>query len=98
MIEERVQIRVGGTQLAVPVYGDAATTRKAAEHVTQRLQAIEQRSPRIDTYAFALEAALSFAAEVLEESAVRTEETAETMKALDKIHDALRELTTEYQP
>ncbi len=64
MSPARVKVKLAGKTIEVPVYGDSQLTQKLAARVNARIKEIEQRSSRIDTQAFALEAALAFAAEL----------------------------------
>ena len=55
---------MGGTRVRVPVFVNRETTIEIARRVNARLAEIEKDSDRVDTYHFALRAALSFAAEL----------------------------------
>lgn len=91
-----VRIEVGGKTVHSPVFEDVHTTRELAKQVTERLKAIESESDRIDTQAFALTAAISFAHEA---SRLRNEQEADTqdiLKALDELTQRLRKLESKH--
>ena len=101
MSDELMEVVVGRVRIKVPVIQDKNTTLRVARAVDARLEAIEKRSPSIDSHAFALEAAMSFAAELEqarldaanEESISREEQdqdNKEMLVALTKIHDGLK--------
>jgi cell division protein ZapA (FtsZ GTPase activity inhibitor) len=86
-----VQVKIGGKTVSVPIYRDEATTLRIVEKVNRRLQEIEEESPRIDTQAFALQTAFSFAADVARiESAAENDEQ-NLIRALTKLQRALGE-------
>ena len=94
----RVKVKLGGKTVEVPVYRDSRATLKLAERLNERLKAIEAASGRIDTQAFALEAAFAFAAE-----AQRLEDDSEadrtaTLKELDRLSKAIDKLVREFKP
>jgi cell division protein ZapA (FtsZ GTPase activity inhibitor) len=84
--------RIAGLTLDLPVHGDPEETERLAEEVTARVREIEAASTRIDTQAFALKAALSFAAELREAKAAHDADTAEILKALDAILTRLEDI------
>lgn len=91
-----VQRKVAGVTVPVPVYQDEKTTTDLIEMVNERVREIENQSTRIDTHAFALLAALSFAAELHEARQQREREVRDILKTLRKITEALRRLTRDY--
>lgn len=98
---ETVVVSLGNMNLRVPIYGSRSETIKLADRVNERLRAIEDRSERIDTQAFALEAALFFAAEAeqlrraIEKAHEETEtEIQEMTKAVSALNSALEEVVS----
>jgi cell division protein ZapA (FtsZ GTPase activity inhibitor) len=89
-------VTIGNARLTVPVVRDIPTTQRLAAKVTERLRDIEKRSSRIDTVAFALEAAFSFAADLEEEKLARNEEQAEIIAWVSDCVRALDEITAEH--
>jgi cell division protein ZapA (FtsZ GTPase activity inhibitor) len=97
MSPARVKVKLAGKTIEVPVYGDSQLTQKLAARVNQRIKEIEERSDRIDTQAFALEAALAFAAE-LEEIRKESEADRKAMHVeLDRISKTVDKLIREFK-
>ena len=96
MIEERTKVRIAGKTITVPVYRDRRTTLRLAKRLDERIQEIEKASGRIDTQAFALEAAISFLAELADAEQEREEETTQVFNDLDSLSKTLDELAREY--
>ena len=96
MIEERTKVRIAGKTITVPVYRDRRTTLRLAKRLDERIQEIEKASSRIDTQAFALEAAISFAAELADAEQEREEETTQVFNDLDSLSKTLDQLVREY--
>lgn len=94
--EEWVKVRIANTTLQVPVYVDEATTLKIAEEISKRFTEIEENSARIDTLAFALFTAFSYATEKHELEAQQDEDNRSMVKALDSITSRLDELTERF--
>ncbi len=92
MTKETILIKVAGTTLHVPIYGDAAATSEIVEQVTNRFREIEASSDRIDTQAFALLTAVSFAAALADEQAAAQEDTKDILVALARIQQSLQDL------
>ncbi len=101
MKTEWVEVALGRMPLKVPVIGDKATTLRVADRVNARLAEIEKQSDRVDSHAFALLAAMTFAAEIEElerqvaQEARRAEEECaaygrELLTELDALSSALR--------
>jgi cell division protein ZapA (FtsZ GTPase activity inhibitor) len=95
---ERVKIKLGGRTLSVPLYRDMDTTIGIAKQVSERLKAIEKGSDRIDTQAFALEAAMSFAIEAAESQTAGEEDAREMLLQMDALSKELADLIREYRP
>jgi len=85
--------RIAGASLHVPIIQDEQTTRTIIDQVQESLQRIEQSSNRIDTQAFALRAAIEFAAELHDLKAQYQNETREILATLDNILTRLRLIT-----
>jgi len=96
MIGERMEVRVGGKRILVPVYGDRRTTLLLVKRLNERLEEIEKTHDRIDTQAFALEAALSFAADLADAEAEHEDETAEVFRDLDGLAQSVDALVREH--
>jgi cell division protein ZapA (FtsZ GTPase activity inhibitor) len=105
--ERKAKVRVAGVSIDAPVYGSAAQTEKLAERVTERMLEFEKKASRIDTQAFAILTALSFAAELheqfdaadLERSEMKRDhqrEVSDLVVQLEKVQAALRGLTEEF--
>jgi uncharacterized membrane protein len=75
----------------VPVYRDAETTQAIVAALNDRLAAIEDTSTRIDTVAFALQAAFELAVEAEEERVGRRDDQAAVEQALTRIAHALQD-------
>ncbi len=95
MSPENTEIMLGRLKLKVPVYKSAEFTQKIADEVTKRLQEIESQSDRIDTQAFALSAAMSYAIEVAKARDEASSDTRQMLLALNRISEALRDLLKE---
>jgi cell division protein ZapA (FtsZ GTPase activity inhibitor) len=87
-----LQTRIAGASLDVPIIQNEETTRTIIAQVQESLNRIEQSSNRIDTQAFALRAAIEFAAELHALKAQYQNETHEILAALDNILTRLRQL------
>ena len=112
MNDETMEVTVGRVRLKIPVIQDAQTTNRIVHAVNKRIDEIERRSHSVDTHAFALEAAISFAAQLdqanqeteLERKETRHEseqDAKEMLLALTKINEslgALLETLQEEQP
>lgn len=101
MNDETIEAVVGGMRLRVPIIVDAETTQSIVDRVNERLKQIQSQSTRIDTYAFAVLAAVSFAGEAEEltrqreiehkqADKERDQETRELLSALGDINKGLR--------
>ena len=97
MNDERIEVKLGGKTVSVPIYRDRRTTLRLVRRVTEKLKQIEADSPRIDTQAFALDAALSFAAESAQAEILRESESKEVFKELDHISRELDALVREFR-
>lgn len=96
MSPAQIEVKLGGICLSVPVYRDPHTTHRLVAEVNQRLKEIEKKSKRIDTQAFALQAALSFAAALDKAKALQEDETKNTLLELGHLSKSLQQLITEF--
>ena len=96
MNPDTLEINVAGTKLTVPLYGDPVTTRRIVKLVNERIKAIEKKSKRIDTQAFALLTAISFAAENAEAARQQSHETAELVASLGDLASSLKSLLDDF--
>ena len=84
-----IKVQLGRFPLEVPVLDDPQTTLELVEQVNERLKEIENQGGRVDTTAYALKTALSFAADLRRSEQERAGETKDILVALDAISDAL---------
>lgn len=92
MSDDFVLARVAKVNLRLPIYRDRQTTLAIAEEVTSRVAAMEEQAGRIDSQAFALQAAFAYAAELHAEKAERDADTRDLLKVLDRIAGQLKRL------
>ncbi|HIJ66528.1 MAG TPA: cell division protein ZapA [Candidatus Hydrogenedentes bacterium] len=97
MSPDVIETRIAGVPIQVPIYTDIEHTRRIIDIVNDRLRDIESSSSRIDTQAFALLAAVSFAAEVEDLAKAAERDDREVLVALDAILDGLRDLIRELE-
>ena len=96
MKQERVNIRIGGRQFTVPVYDDVDNTFHLAKQLQQRLTAIEESASRVDTQAFAIEAAMQILHDFQLSEAERQADTTDMMAELKRLSTRLDELVREF--
>lgn len=87
-----VETRIANVKLRLPVYRDKQTTLELAEAVTARIARMEEQAGRVDSQAFALQAAFALAAELHAEQAERDQDTRDLLKVLDGIVTQLNRL------
>lgn len=92
MTDHTMEVQVGNLNLKIPIYMDENTTRLLVQRVNQRLREIERQSTKIDSHAFALQAALSFAAEAEDRKLDSDEDSRELMAQLDQMNESLEDL------
>lgn len=92
----RIDIKIGGSVFNVPILKDKDTTYHIAKMVQQRIKDIEKRSHRIDTQAFAVEAAMSFAFDQLDAEDELEDNTTELMKALSNLSKEIDSITRDF--
>ncbi len=97
MIGPRMKVKLGGKTVEVPLYRDSRATLKLAERLNERLKAIEAQSGRIDTQAFALEAAFTFAAEAQRLGDDADADRVTTLKELERLSKTIDRLVREFK-
>lgn len=98
MKERTLKVRLGATTIETPVVRDESTTAHIVETVNEKLREIEQGSARVDTQAFALQAAFAFAAELFQLREAVSRQEAQLLTALDQVHRALQEIVQQSDP
>ena len=63
MSANMVEVRIGGLSIRVPAHGSKEETQALVDRVNSRLQELEAASTKVNTQAFALQAAYEFARE-----------------------------------
>lgn len=86
-----LQVKMGGKTVTVPVYRDEATTLRIVGQVNQRLEEIEESSPRIDTQAFALQTAYTFAVELARAQSEADADEQDCQQALGRLAQSIKE-------
>jgi len=87
-----VEARIANVKLRLPVFRDKQATLALADEVTARIAAMEESAGRVDSQAFALQAAFAYAMELEAEQADRDKDTRELLKVLDGIATQLNAL------
>lgn len=82
---DSMEVTVGGVKLVVPVFQDTITTNGIIQRVNDRLAKIEAGAARIDTQAFALQTAVSFAMELADLESKAEWDNRELLNALNAI-------------
>ncbi len=85
-----MRAEIARLSLSVPIYQDEKTTKRLIQQVNERFEEFEGKSSKIDSLAFALQAALSFAADLHEAQEDQAEETKEVLVALDALAETLQ--------
>jgi len=88
--------QVAGVTLQVPIYTDEATTNALIQQVNDRIEEIASTADRIDTQAFALLAALSFAADLHNQQTQHEQQQSNQLRALKKLTESLRSLLRDF--
>ncbi len=86
------RLKIAGKTVNVPVFEDVHTTRELAKRVSQRIAEVEMVADRIDTQAFALITAMSFAHESVTLAKEQESDTEELLRRLDDLSKRLRTL------
>ncbi len=89
---DTMQLKVGRRFLDVPICDDEETTRKIAKEIDDRLDAIEERSDRVDSVAYVLTAALELAIELHKARKDHERENKELFMALEKTEETIRRI------
>ena len=97
MTNQTIRTRIAGTVVELPLVRDEAYTAQIADKVTERFREIEAASSRINTQAFALQAAFSFAAELEHLNTEREEEIRELVHALANLAGRLEDLIQRHE-
>jgi hypothetical protein len=92
MPPDRIKVTIARATLEVPIVDDEDTTRKLVEQINDRIAQYEAHAKRIDSVAFALQAAFSFAADLHRAKQLHTEETKEVTLALERLLQTLKEV------
>lgn len=92
----RIDIKIGGRTINVPILKDVDTTYYIAKLVQERIQSIEKNSGRIDTHAFAIEAAMSFAYAQIDAEDELENNTQDLMKELLNLTKDLESITKDF--
>jgi cell division protein ZapA (FtsZ GTPase activity inhibitor) len=98
MKAKRIQVKLGGRLCELPPPEGDRPAQPIADQVNERLRRIEESAARIDTIAFALEAAFSFAAEAEalrdEIAALKRQHERERNEESQSLMAALEQVTT----
>jgi cell division protein ZapA (FtsZ GTPase activity inhibitor) len=92
----RIEVKIGGRTFSVPRLKDDDTTYHIAKILHERLKEIEARSSRIDSQAFAIEAAMSFAYDQMLAEEAQEEDTQDMMKALGELSKSLHSIARDF--
>ncbi len=93
-----MEVKIGRVSLQIPVYGTEDATLRIVHELNERLKRVEAESDRIDTQAFALKVAASFAAEADDLREQADQEKRELLLALHRVSESLRALLRQAQP
>ena len=96
MNDERVNIRIGGRQFTVPVFDDVDNTFHLAKQLQERLTVIEDKAERVDTQAFAIEAAMQILHELQTSEDERNADTTDMMAELKRFSTRLDDLVRNF--
>ncbi len=95
---DTIQVTIGRTKLAVPVFRDEETTRALVAGLNARLEHIEKTSRVIDTRVSLLLTAYECAVDAEVERTERQEDRASVERALTRIEQALRDTIERHRP
>lgn len=96
--EHLTEVEIAGRRLTVPVFKDSLSTQRIAARVTAKIEQIEKKSRRIDTHAFALQAAYSFASLLAASKETTDGDEKELLVTLDEITQTLYKILDEFSP
>jgi cell division protein ZapA (FtsZ GTPase activity inhibitor) len=89
---ERVKVKIGGRVYEVPIFEDKDHTLTLAKDLNKRLETIEQKSDRIDTQAFTVEAAMELMSELYEAASDLKDQEREYLSELDTLDTEISRL------
>ena len=92
-----MKLTLSGVEIDVSGVTDVAHANKIAAAVNQRLKDIENKSPRIDSHAFALQCAFAFATEAFENTSSSDQDTQEILLSLNRLSDDLGSMLSEFK-
>ena len=92
MSDPFVEVRIANIPLKVRPYQSPEKTKAIAEQITEQVRAIEKTSGKIDTQAFALQAAYELAVELDIQRQRSAAETQELLRAVSMMADRLEAL------
>jgi len=92
MTAATIPLRVGNTQLQVPIIHCVETTEAVVHSVNAKLAAIEEASDRIDSHRFALQAAVHFASELAQLRLSMEEDDRALIHTLDQLAGSIEHL------
>lgn len=98
MPPEVMKVTIARTTVRVPVIEDEETTLQIVEQVNDRIAGIEAHAPRIDSMAFALQAAFEFAADLHHAKRDHDAENREVTLAMERIVQSLRDILKPPRP
>lgn len=91
-------VKIANVSMRVPVCVDEETTRGIVEALNARIKQIEEKAPRIDTQAFALQTAYEAAVDLYLLRRDQERDIRELGVALDGIATQLSELAEDFAP
>jgi len=97
MTDEILRVSVGGINISVPILKDEKTTLKIIDDVNDRIEEIESSTSRVDSQAFAIMAAVSFATELQQLKLAQQAENKEIAVALDSISNTMQAILEEFE-
>lgn len=92
MPPEVLTVTIGRTTVQVPVVDDEKTTLALVEAINDRIAGLEAHAKRIDSMAFALQAAFTFAADLHHAKRAHEAETREATLAMERVIQTLRDV------
>jgi cell division protein ZapA (FtsZ GTPase activity inhibitor) len=94
-MSDQVEVQVGNIRFSMPALGDHDLMSEAVSRVKKLLEDIENRSDRIDTPRFAVQAAVILAAECVRLELEQEKDQRDFQKTLDRIGATLEKLADE---
>lgn len=90
------EVEIAGRKLMVPTYKDSVSTQRIAASISAQIIQIEKTSPRIDTHAFALQAAYALATQLAAAKDAENDDQKELLITLDDITQTLQKLQQQF--